>query len=69
MNTLILKKPDGTIERFVGKKGQEVLKRLPITEMTLECMFGGIPFPMPEGGYVIEQEGLEYLVDSFINSV
>lgn len=66
MNTLILKKPDGTIERFVGKEFRERMKKLPVSRMTLECMFGGIPLNRPEGGYVIEQSEHLYLTADFL---
>lgn len=66
MNTLILKKPDGTIERFTAEAAAERFKTMPVSQISLECMFGGIPLPMPEGEYVIEQEGNEYLIEDFI---
>lgn len=66
--TLILKKPDGTIQRFTQEEAIERFKTLPISQMTLECMYGGVPLPMPEGGYVIEQEGHEYMVEDFLKT-
>lgn len=64
--TLILKRTDGTIKRFSPEEAVERFKTLPVTQMTLECMYGGTPLPMPEGGYVIEQEGHEYMVADFL---
>lgn len=68
MKTLVLKKPDGSIERFTGDEAAARFKTMPVSQIALECMFGGIPLPMPEGEYVVEQEGHEYLIEDFLKA-
>lgn len=69
VNTLILKKPDGTIVRTTGKEAADKLEEVTgMSAMVIEAMFGGIPVTTQEGQFVIEQSEHPEMVEDFLKS-
>ena len=55
MATLVLTKPDGTIERYRGDDATTRVKAMPaLTQLAFDSMQAGVPFECPEGAYTIE---------------